>query len=99
MTAETVCEKFQKTTERSLHDMNWLSRYRIRHYVANSIWILPLISMLIAMGLARITNWIDQSRGWESELNPEAARTVLTTLASSMFTFIVFVSSALLVAV
>lgn len=37
--------------------------------------------------------------GWKSAFHPETARTVLGTMASSMFTFIVFVSSALLVAV
>ena len=31
-------------------------------------------------------------------IEPDAARTVLITLASSMFTFVVFVSSALLIA-
>jgi uncharacterized membrane protein len=36
---------------------------------------------------------------WESTIRPDAVRLVLGTMASSMFTFIVFVSSALLIAV
>ena len=29
--------------------MTWLQRYRVRHYVNNSIWIGPLVSMLAAL--------------------------------------------------
>ena len=79
--------------------MNWLQRYRIRHYLVNSIWILPLVSMAAALGTVRICDWIENVMGWESSLNPGTVQAVLGTLASSMFTFIVFVSSALLVAV
>jgi len=79
--------------------MTWLQRYRVRHYVANSIWLLPLVSMVAALGAVRILHWADESMGWQSGFHPDTARAVLGTMASSMFTFIVFVSSALLVAV
>jgi uncharacterized membrane protein len=80
--------------------MTWLTRYRIRHYVTNSFWILPLASMLVALLAARGLHTIEAAEGWESTtFQPETARAVLGTLASSMFTFIVFVCSALLVAV
>jgi uncharacterized membrane protein len=79
--------------------MTWLQRYRVRHYVANSIWIWPLLSMVVALGAVCFLHWTDERLGWESPLHPETARAVLGTMAASMFTFIVFVSSALLVAV
>src|SRR3954453_22239450 len=79
--------------------MTWLQRYRLRHYIANSIWILPFVSMLVAMLAIRILFWIDVNQGWDSPIQADTARAVLGTLASSMFTFIVFLSSALLVAV
>jgi uncharacterized membrane protein len=79
--------------------MIWLNRYRIRHYVGDSFWILPLTSMLAAVGIARLLYGIERAEGWESTVHPDTARAVLGTLASSMFTFIVFVCSALLVAV
>jgi uncharacterized membrane protein len=80
--------------------MTWLTRYRIRHYFTNSFWILPLASMLVALVAARALHAIEEAEGWESTtFQPETARAVLGTLASSMFTFIVFVCSALLVAV
>jgi uncharacterized membrane protein len=79
--------------------MTWLQRYRIRHYVANSIWLLPSFSMVAAIGAVRALHWVEDGLGWQSRLHPDTARAVLGTMASSMFTFIVFVSSALLVAV
>jgi uncharacterized membrane protein len=79
--------------------MTWLRRYRIRHYLTNSIWIVPLIGMVAALIVAPLFHKIDEAMGWESATNPDGARALLGTLASSMFTFIVFVCSALLVAV
>jgi uncharacterized membrane protein len=77
--------------------MTWLQRYRVRHYVRNSIWVLPLLSMLAAIGAVRLTCWFDEAFGWKSGLTPSTAQALLGTMASSMFTFIVFVSSALLI--
>jgi uncharacterized membrane protein len=79
--------------------MNWLQRYRARHYVRNSLWIPPLLGMLGALVAVRMLHWIETRLGWESGMDPDTARALLGTLASAMFTFIVFVCSALLVAV
>src|SRR3954470_18956359 len=79
--------------------MTWLQRYRVRHYVANSIWVLPVLSTLAAVGAVRLLHWIEQELGWVSPVHPDTARAVLGTMASALFTSIVFVCSALLVAV
>jgi uncharacterized membrane protein len=79
--------------------MSWYQRYRIRHYLQNSVWIPPFLGAIAAMLLVRLLHWLDQARGWEASVDPETARTVMVTMASAMFTFIIFVSSALLVAV
>src|SRR5437588_9779101 len=79
--------------------MTWLQRYRVRHYLRNSIWVPPVLSILAALATVRVLHWIEQELGWHSALPPDTAQAVLGTLASAMFTFIVFVCSALLVAV
>jgi uncharacterized membrane protein len=79
--------------------MTWLQRYRVRHYVSTALWILPVLGMVAALGAAWILHWIEEGMGWSSGFHPDTARTVLGTMAASMFTFMVFVSSSLLVAV
>lgn len=79
--------------------MSWLHRYRVRDYFENSIWIVPVLGMLAAMAAVRLLHWVEDGRGWESSVDPDTARAVLGTVASSLFAFVVFVSSALLVAV
>ena len=79
--------------------MTWLQRYNVRHFTINSIWIFPVIGILAALAAVPLLHEFEEALGWESSANPEAVRVVLGTLAGSMFTFIVFVSSALLISV
>jgi uncharacterized membrane protein len=79
--------------------MTWLQRYRIRHYVQTSIWIPPVLSTLAAIAAVRLLYWIQLDVGWESPVTADTARAVLGTMAASLFTAIVFVCTALLVAV
>jgi uncharacterized membrane protein len=79
--------------------MTWLQRYRVRHYFANAVWIWPLLSMVAALGAFHALHAVEEGLGWQSSIHPATAQVVLGTMASAMFTFIVFVCSALLVAV
>jgi uncharacterized membrane protein len=79
--------------------MNAQRVYLIRHYLQHSIWILPSLGMLAGLASIRILIAIDRSLGWSSGLEPESARALVSALASSVFTLVVFVSSSLLIAV
>jgi uncharacterized membrane protein len=79
--------------------MTWLQRYRFRHYLQNSIWVLPSLSTVAAIAAVRLLHRIETNRGWESPVDVDTARAVLGTMAASLFTAIVFICSALLVAV
>src|SRR6516164_22390 len=79
--------------------MTWLQRYRVRHYVRNSIWIFPVIAMVSAGILVRILHRFEVQMGWEAGLHPDTMRDVLSNLSGAMFTFIVFVCSSLLLVV
>jgi uncharacterized membrane protein len=79
--------------------MTWLQRYRVWHYLRNSIWVLPIVAMAAAIILVRILHWCEKEMGWESSFHPDTMRAVLGTLAGSMFTFIVFVCSSLLLVI
>ena len=79
--------------------MSWLLRYRVRHYLRNAIWVWPVVTMGVALIAVRLLHWLEASLGWDANLNPETARSVLGALAGAMFTFIVFVCSSLLLVV
>src|SRR5438105_10260505 len=79
--------------------MTWLQRYRLRHYFSDSIWIFPVLGTLAAVGAVRVLHGIEEEMGWISPVDADTARAVLGTMASSLFTSIVFVCTALLVAV
>ncbi len=79
--------------------MNWIQRYKLRNYVRNSIWLLPVSGMVAALVSVNCLNWIEQQAGWQSSLDPSAALALFGTLAGSMLTFIVFLSSSLLLVV
>ena len=78
--------------------MSWIHRYYVREYLASATWIAPLASMLLGLFAARMTWQLDVSMGWYSPLPAEAVRGTLSTLAGVVFTLIVFISSALLIA-
>jgi uncharacterized membrane protein len=79
--------------------MSWLQRYKLRYYLRSSIWIFPFLGMVAALMLVPLLHGLEQEMGWESTVMPETARAILGTMSASMFTFVVFVSSALLIAV
>jgi uncharacterized membrane protein len=79
--------------------MNWLDRHRLKLYFRNSIWILPVLSILAGWLAVMLLNRLDLALGLTIDLDADTARTVMSTIAGSMFTLVVVSSSAILVTV
>src|SRR6185369_2962701 len=79
--------------------MSWLSRHRLKLYVRNSIWVFPVLSILAGLLSVAVVNRIDRGLGLQIDVSPDTARTVIGTVAASMFTLVVVSSSAILVTV
>src|SRR6185369_12538320 len=79
--------------------MNWADKYRFKLYVRNSIWILPVLSIGVGLVAVRVVYWIDHALGWQISIDADTGRTIMGTIAGSMFTLVVVSSSAILVAV
>ncbi len=48
--------------------MTWLQRYRVRHYLRNSIWVWPIVAMAAAMvAVPRFVHWFEEGVGWEAK--------------------------------
>ena len=79
--------------------MSWLQRYRLRHFLRYSFWLVPLVWMLAAAIALPVVRWLDIETGWRLfDYSEEGARQILNGLSSSMLTFMVFAVSALLLA-
>jgi hypothetical protein len=47
--------------------MAGLQRYRVRHYVANSVWIPPFLCMVAALFAVRLLHEVEGVLGWEAD--------------------------------
>jgi uncharacterized membrane protein len=80
--------------------LNWIQRYRLRAFVTSSLWIVPVLGIAAALLVAPALRRLDEATHWTLfGFGVEGARAVLTGLIASIFTFVVFVFSILLVAV
>jgi hypothetical protein len=80
--------------------MTWLRRYRLRAFLTTSLWFVPVLGMALALVAAPLIRRLDAATAWTLfGFGAEGARAVLTGLVASVFTFVVFVFSILLVAV
>ena len=79
--------------------MSWLTRYHTRLYFRYSMWIFPAIGILAGWGVLALVMQIDRAMGWQMNIGIDTARLIIGTVTGSMFSLVVVVSSALLVAV
>ncbi len=81
--------------------LSWRVRWRTYEYVRNSLWIVPLVLVVLAVGLALALPEVDKrtSATVGISFGEDAARAVLGAIASGMITFTGFVFSILLIAV
>ncbi len=80
--------------------MTWERRYRLRHAARTSLVPWALAAVAVALVVSPAARWADRETGWQVfGLSPDGARAVLSALAGSMLTFIVFVLSATLIVV
>jgi uncharacterized membrane protein len=79
--------------------MNWRWRYHFSLYFRNSLWILPALSILMALATVSLLTRYEQSVGSYASVSVESVRVIMSTVAGSTFTLVVLVSSAVLVAI
>ena len=40
--------------------MSWIHRYKLRNYLRNSVWILPVSGMVVALVSVNCLHWIEK---------------------------------------
>jgi len=85
---------------RMARPMTWLKRYRWRGFIKSSLWLYPVVGLVVALLIAPAIRWLDWQTQWRwLNFNPEGARAILGAFAASMLTFLVFVFSAMIIVV
>lgn len=79
--------------------MGWRERHRRLLYVRNSIWLFPALSIVAGLASVALLTRVDRALGWEMKIGLDTARAITGTVAGSMFSLLVLVCSAVLVAV
>ena len=79
--------------------MSWLKKYRARLYLRNSIWIFAAVGIVTGLLAVTLVSRFELSLGFTPSISRETARAIIGTVAASMFSLIVMVNSAVLLAV
>ena len=79
--------------------MTWQQRYRYRVFLRSSLWVVPIIALVLALSTFRVMGAVGRYMDWHAAMSPDSARAVVSMLTSAMLTLIVFIMSAILVAV
>ena len=80
--------------------MTWLERHRLRRYLKSSLFIAPIASIVLALAVAPVVRWIDDATRWSLfGFGAAGASAVVSALASSLLSLIVFAFSILLLAI
>ena len=51
--------------------MSWLTRYRIRLYLHNSIWPFPSLSVVAGLSAVALLSRVERAFGWEMNVSVE----------------------------
>lgn len=81
--------------------MSWHDRYRLREFLRSSFWLYPSLAIVLAWLTGKLILAFVPDPDWPRyDLDDlDGLRTLLAAFAASMFTFIVYAVSALLLAV
>jgi uncharacterized membrane protein len=80
--------------------MSWHQSYHRRQLLSSSLWLLPLLGMVLALLVAPVFRWLDWRTQWTLfHFTPDGARAVLGAFSASMLTFFVFVLSSMIIVV
>ncbi len=80
--------------------MTWSIRYRVFSYTRSSLWIMPVIAIVLEQVFIRLIDRLDGHAGWSFyDVSASGARSVLELTITMALSFIVFTFGSLLVAI
>ena len=79
--------------------MSWKRRYHLRLFFNGSAWLLPVLSIAVALVTVNLLSRLERAMGLESSLSRDTGVALMGAIAASTFSLVVVVSSATLLAV
>src|SRR4029077_15400900 len=80
--------------------MTWNLRYRVKSYIRNALWVIPLVAVLLDQGIWWVVHRLDARLGWRGlGLGVTGAEEVFNSVTTLTLSFIVFTFGSLLVAI
>src|SRR5690242_19615508 len=80
--------------------MNWNVRYRLISYLRSSLWVVPVIALVIEQFVTLIVRHLDAQLEWSGfYLGLSGARSITESIITLTLSFIVFTFGSLLVAI
>jgi uncharacterized membrane protein len=61
--------------------MTWLQRYRVRRFLRDSVWLPPLLGMVLVLLVQPVVGRLDRVLEVKAVIGPESARAVLAALS------------------
>jgi len=79
--------------------MSWKRLYNFRSYIRSSLWVVPLIAVLLELVATRVFHRVDLWLGWTFlNISVPGAQAMLNALITATLSFVVFTFGSLLVA-
>jgi uncharacterized membrane protein len=80
--------------------MSWNLRYRVKSYIRNALWIIPLVAVLLEQVIWWVVLGLDARLGWKGlGLGVHGAEEFFNAVTTLTLSFIVFTFGSLLVAI
>jgi uncharacterized membrane protein len=82
-----------------LRRMAWNRAYRMVSYLRSTLWVVPLVAMLLVLVVTRVLHWVDRHFTWNlTGLDVAGATILFQTLITLTLSFVIFTFGFLLVA-
>ena len=80
--------------------MSWNLRYRVKSYIRNALWVIPLVAVLLEQVIWWVVHRLDARLGWRGlGLGVTGAEELFNSVTTLTLSFIVFTFGSLLVAI
>ncbi len=93
-------DAWRRAEKRLLGRLAWNRAYRLVSYLRSTLWVVPMVAMLLVLVVTRVLHWVDRYVSWDlTGLDVTGATILFQTLINLTLSFVIFTFGFLLVAI